>query len=243
MSQSKAETLRAWSIPIGIILIAGLLITLIVMQVVGDSGSQSDGGSQQAPTSTETTQAAPDLSFVESRDERDVQAAGPVDAPAVLVIYSDYQCPYCAAWSNDTLPAMMQYAEKGDLRIEWRDVNQFGPESERASLAAHAAGLQGKFWVFHNALFPNGEHLTPEQLTEAALTELAGELGLDTAQFASDMTSEETISTVQRYASEGRQLGVSGTPSFVLAGEPLVGAQPTEVFIATLDRKLAEAAQ
>lgn len=236
MSQTAAQRFRTWFIPIGIVVIAGLLITLVVLQMRGGASLDGPGADSAA-----TQQEQPDLTFVEARDDGDVQAVGPVDAPVAMVVYSDYQCPFCAKWTQDTLPAMMQYAEMGDLRIEWRDVNQYGEDSERGALAAHAAGLQDKFWEYHDALFPDGDHLPPEQLTEEALTELAGDLGLDTEQFAEDMNSDETQTSVEQYANEGRELGVSGTPTFVLGGEPIVGAQPENVFVDTLTEKLAEA--
>lgn len=238
MSQTTAQRFRSWFIPIGIIVIAGLLITLVVLQVRGDAGF---GGQSANPAAAQPEQ--PDLTFVEARDPDDVQSAGSVDAPVALVIYSDYQCPFCAKWTQDTLPTMMQYAEMGDLRIEWRDVNQYGADSERGALAAHAAGMQGKFWEYHDALFPDGEHLPPEQLTEEALIKLAGDFGLNTEQFAIDLTSDETLAKVQQYAAEGRELGVSGTPTFVLGGEPIVGAQPESVFVDTLTEKMTEARQ
>ncbi|QBE49278.1 DsbA family protein [Leucobacter triazinivorans] len=235
MPRTPVQRLRSWSVPVGIIVIAGLLIAILVTQ--GERGST--GAAETDPATTQ--QAPPDLTFVETRDPDDVQSAGPADAPVALVIYSDYQCPYCAKWSNETLPAMMDYAELGDLRIEWRDVNQYGADSERGARAAHAAGIQGRFWEFHDALFPNGAHLGPDRLTEEALVSIAGDLGLDTGRFLADMNSDETLAAVQRYAAEGRRLGVSGTPTFVLGGEPIVGAQPRSVFTETLTRKLAEA--
>lgn len=235
MSQlSAAQRFRSWFVPLGIVIIAGLLIAVVILQVKNGAGQPG-----AAPAAAETEQ--PDLTFVEARDDDDVQAMGPVDAPVGLVIYSDYQCPFCAKWSTDTLPVMQTYAEMGDLRIEWRDVNQYGADSERAALAAHAAGKQGQFWEFHEALFPDGEHLQPEQLTEAHLTTIASELGLDTEQFSSDLTSPESLAAVQQYAAEGRELGVSGTPTFVLGGKPIVGAQPESVFVDAMQQALSEA--
>src|SRR5699024_2102808 len=122
----------------------------------------------------------------------DVLAAGPVDAPVGLVIFSDYQCPYCAQWNHDTLPEMMAYAEAGDLRIEWRDVHFFNPSfTDRAARAAYAAGSQDQFWDYHDALFPDGELRDESELGRDGLIELAQELGLDTEQFEQDLDSEE----------------------------------------------------
>ena len=227
-----ARTLRSWFVPLGIIVITGLLIALIVLQAKnGGAGVEAQGEQEEAV----------DLSFVEAREETDVQAAGPVDAPVGLVVYSDYQCPFCARWSNEVLPLMLDYAERGELRIEWRDVNQYGADSERAALAAHAAGQQDAFWEFHDALFPGGEHLSPDQLSAESLSALAGSLGLDVERFVADLDAEASLEAVQGFAAEGRELGVSGTPTFVLGGEPLVGAQPESVFTDLVDRKLAEA--
>ena len=114
---------------------------------------------------------------------------GDVDAPVTLVMFSDYQCPYCATWNEETLPTMMEYVDKGDLRIEMRDLAVFGEESERAARAAYAAGLQGKYWEFHNAMFEGGEHPPKSELDDDSLVSTAKDLGLDPTKFKGDMNS------------------------------------------------------
>ena len=128
-------------------------------------------------------------------------------------------------------------------RVDPRGESRVNYDTERAALAAHAAGNQGHFWEYHALLFPDGDHLSPEELTEEHLIELADELGLDTEQFEADLTSPEVLKIVQQYAAEGQELGVSGTPTFVLGGTPIVGAQPTNVFVDTFEEALAEAGQ
>jgi protein-disulfide isomerase len=224
---------------VGIFLVAGLLIVLVILQLrpaqpTADADGQTAEGITVVPDQ-------PDLTQFEYRDADDVQAAGPIDAPVGLVVYSDYQCPFCAKWTQSTLPEMMKYADAGDLRIEWRDINMYGEPSERASLAAHAAGLQGKYWEFHDALYPDGEHLSEAELSTEALIGLATELGLDPDRFAADMDSPDVQELIDKMAKEGRDLGVTGTPTFLLGGRPLVGAQPTDVFIDAVESALAEA--
>lgn len=180
---------------------------------------------------------------METRDPEDLLALGPVDAPVGLIIYSDYQCPYCARWSHDTLPLMIEAAQAGDLRIEWRDVNIFGEPSENAARATLAAAMQDKMWEFHDALFVNGTTRSGPELERDGLIAIAGELGLDTEQFAADFDSEAVIAQIRANAEAGRSIGVASTPAFLLGGQPIVGAQPTEVFRAALAQALERAGQ
>lgn len=239
-SGRPAGAIRGWLTPIGIFLVAGLLIVLVILQLRPEQPAP-DASDESAEGITVVPSDQPDLSQFEYRDAQDVQAAGPVDAPVALVVFSDYQCPFCAKWTQSTLPEMMKYAEAGDLRIEWRDINMYGAPSERASLAAHAAGLQGNYWEFHDALYPDGEHLPEAELTKEALVGLAAELGLDADRFVADMDSPEVRELIEKIAQEGRELGVTGTPSFLLGGSPIVGAQPTSVFIEAIEAALVEA--
>ncbi|MGO1562845.1 MAG: DsbA family protein [Actinomycetaceae bacterium] len=230
----QRRQLPGWVVPAAILTVAAVLIAVILGMLRADGEQPAPAGSTppavgDAPTEVQGA-VQQDLGSVETRDEDDLLAAGPVDAPVALVVFSDYQCPFCARWNEETLPLMMEHAEAGDLRIEWRDVNIFGPASERASRASYAAALQGEFWTYHDALFAGGEHRSEAGLSDEALVELAGELGLDTEQFAADMSSEETASTVDAYAQQGLDVGAFSTPAFVLGGQAIVGAQPTEVF-------------
>ncbi|WP_027004387.1 DsbA family protein [Corynebacterium halotolerans] len=250
-SDTRRSRKNTWVVPAIIIAVAVVLIGIVVV-MSRDTGSAgagpqtaagaqvgpevpSQGGSAQEP-------AGPDLTAVETRDETDPLAVGPVDAPVGLVVFSDYQCPYCAKWSAETLPAMMEYAKAGDLRIEWRDLNLFGPASERASRAAYAAALQGEdaYLEYHHALFNNGENRSEEQLSDEALIALAGDLGLDTEAFTADFHAPETAEVVAGNAQLGPDLGVYSTPAFILGGQPIMGAQPTEVFLGAVEPALSD---
>ncbi|MFK4760131.1 DsbA family protein [Microbacterium sp. ZW T5_45] len=230
-----------WLVPAGILLIAALLLALVVLQVRDQTTPPAaEAGGETMDGLTAVPPERPELKEIERRDPDDVEAAGPEDAPVALVVFSDYQCPFCAKWSQDTLPEMMEYAEAGDLRIEWRDINMYGEPSERAARAAHAAGLQGQYWEFHDALYAGGEHRPADQLTDEALQDLAGQLGLDVDRFVADMGSAAVREQVEKTAQEGRDLGVTGTPSFILDGRAVVGAQPSSVFTDIIENALSE---
>lgn len=223
----KSRSGPSWTVPVVVLGIAAALIAVIMALNWGDTSYDEAAGS--APTEVQNAEQ-PDLSVVETRDEADLLAAGPVDAPVVLVVFSDYQCPFCARWSEQTLPSMMEHVEAGELRIEWRDVNVFGPASERAARASYAAAMQGALWEYHDALFADGEPRSEGELSDDALIALADELDLDIERFTTDLGSEETAEVIAVNQQFGFDLGVTSTPVFILGGQPIVGAQPTEVF-------------
>lgn len=252
MSAPPSRTVPVWAVPVAVLAVLLLLVGLVLNLGGSDdqqptsqpaptaaTGSDSASSAQDSAPTAVQNPVQPDLTELERRDPSDVLAVGPVDAPVAIVVFSDYQCRYCAGWSEETLPVMMERAEAGDLRIEWRDVNIFGEASERASRAAYAAGLQGEFWEYHDRLYPEGNTRSEGDLSEEALVGLAGEMGLDTEQFLTDMYSPETDAEIDRNAKLGLNIGVHSTPAFLLNGQPIVGAQPTQVFVDRLDAALA----
>lgn len=244
MSASSTRPSRrpSWLLPVAVVVAAAVLITLI-LGMTGESDTTADHApsapEQEAPTEV-VSPSQPDLTDVERRDEDDLLATGAVDAPVALVVFSDYQCPFCAKWSTETLPLMMEHVEAGDLRIEWRDVNVFGEASERAARASYAAGEQDMFWEYHDELFAGGATRSEGELSDEALVALAADLGLDTDQFETDLSSEETAEQIAANQQLGLDLGAYSTPAFILGGQTIVGAQPAQVFQDTFAAALAE---
>lgn len=212
------------------------------VQADQDAEAQDDDApaAEDAPTEAAEPEQ-PDLTELERHDPEDPLAIGEADAPVTMIVFSDYQCPYCSAWSAETLPSMMEYVEAGQMRIEWRDLNVFGPASVQASRAAYAAALQDEFWEYHHRLHPDGEILSEDQLSPEALVDLAAEIGLDAEQFTEDMNSEEVAEQIDENAELGYSIGAYSTPTFIIGGTPMVGAQPTEVFTQAVDDALEQA--
>lgn len=248
-TEQRAPGGRArWLVPIGIVAVMALLVVGVFWMSGDDdgadpAGSGADDGSseEQAAVEHPSSVAAPDLSSEETRDPDDLMAMGPVDAPVVLVFFTDVQCPYCASWAHDTLPVMQEYVDRGELRIEWRDVNIYGDDSERGARASVAAAKQEMVQEYHELLFEGGEIRSSAELSEDSLVEMAEELGMDPEQFRDDMNSEEVAQIVETNAQQGIDLGAMSTPAFIIGGSPTVGAQPTEVFTDLVDEALAEA--
>jgi protein-disulfide isomerase len=173
---------------------------------------------------------------------------GSKDARVTVVEFSDFQCPFCARYSRETLPAIVkEYVDAGRIKYVLRDfpIESLHPRVRKSHEAAHCAGDQGKYWEMYHRLFANIRSQQPQQLAAYAKA-----LRLDAAKFEECLTSERHASRVQSAVDEGQRAGVRGTPSFfvgvdgdgrtVKATRMLRGAQPYERFKAMIDAVLAE---
>lgn len=206
----------------------------------GPANTSAQGGAAaQDPAAQE---AATQLEQLARRTPHDPMALGKVDAPVVMVAYSEFQCPFCGKFSRDTEPTLIkQFVDTGVLRIEWRDFPYLGPESTTAARAGRAAAAQGKFWPLHDALFAHQTPVNGGKLTVAYLAGVAKDVGLDVGRFRTDMASAGTLAAVQKDFGEGQSIGVTGTPAFLINGEPIIGAQPTSTFVAAVEKAAAAA--
>lgn len=199
---------------------------------------------EAAPPASATAEPPVDPAYEEfllglaRRDPEDFQAKGEVDAPLVMVEWSDFRCGYCNRFATQTLAGLQPYVEEGTLRIEFRNMAILGDASVSAAAAAHAAGLQGKFWEFHDALFATLSDGSRE-VQDDLLVEVAGQVGVpDPEQFRTDMASDTTRQAVMDETTAASQLGISATPTFVLGTEVIQGAQPLEHFESVIAEQL-----
>src|SRR5699024_10957449 len=101
------------------------------------AGPTADGGERAGAGSGSDAEG---LSFLARRDEGDPMAMGDVDAPIVLVNYSDWRCPFCAKCARDMEPTLVSdYVETGKLRIEWRDMPIFGDRKSTRLNSSHVS--------------------------------------------------------------------------------------------------------
>ena len=138
---------------------------------------------------------------------------GPPTAPVTLVEYGDYECPYCGAAYPIVKEVQRRLGER--LRFVFRNfpLTNAHPHAEHAAEAAEAAGAQDKFWEMHDELY---EHQRALGLSH--LVALAGNLGLDSEQVASDLKSHAHAPRVREDFMSGVRSGVNGTPTFFLNG-------------------------
>lgn len=205
-------------------------------------GAAADGATQQDPQqgdeqALQITDPIGPIGDMARRIEGDPLAVGPIDAPIAMVMYSDYRCPYCALFSQQTEPALVaHYVDSGQMRLEWRDFPIFGEESLRAAVAGRAAAHQGKFWEFNRALYAAAPLSGHPELPVDELVDFARQAGVaDIDAFRADLDDPDLAAAVQADLDEGNRLGVPATPSFVINGYPLRGALPLAEFEKIID--------
>ncbi|HEU4410161.1 MAG TPA: thioredoxin domain-containing protein [Polyangiaceae bacterium] len=165
----------------------------------------------------------------------DAPLRGPADAPVTVVVFSDFECPFCAKAERTLAELEKQYA--GKLRVAYKSRPlPFHKHAKLAAKAALAADEQGKFWAYHDALLAN-----QRELERPALERLARELGLRLARFDAALDSDRAEARLQADIGEADRLKVAGTPTFFINGRRLVGAQPVEAFRAVIDKELERA--
>lgn len=170
------------------------------------------------------------------RDANDAFAIGAVDAPVVLVEWSDFRCPFCAVWAKKVLPELQPYIDSGSLRIEHRDLVLFGDQSLTVATAGRAAGAQGRFWEFYHAVMDNAPTSGHPDYTDKQLVALAKKAGVpDIAKFTADLNNKKLAEAVVAETNMGRGMGLKSTPFFVVNETPISGAQPASTFIKVIE--------
>ncbi len=160
---------------------------------------------------------------------------GDKNAPIEIIEFSDYECPFCTRFYTDTLPQLKAaYIDTGKAKLIYRDFPLgFHANAQKAAEAAECAEDQGKYYEMHDKLFEQG---VSGGVT--AFKQYAKEIGLNTATFDACLDSGKHTSEVQKDFQDGQRAGVSGTPTFYINGQQLVGAQPFEAFQQIIEQEL-----
>lgn len=237
-----------------VVVVAAIVIVLAAGVYFSDRGDGGSGGADAGTSATSGTDSAgegADPREVEKevglarRDADDVTAMGDKDADLVLIEYSDYRCPFCGAFARDTLPKLKEeYIDTGKVRYEWRDFPVFGEESVEGAMAARAAGEQGLYREYNEAMYADAPERGHLKINRDKVMAWAEEVGVpDMDQFEKDLDDPDLRAKVEADTQEARQVGATGTPAFVLGDQLIAGAQPVDSFRQLLDEELAAVEQ
>lgn len=155
-------------------------------------------------------------------------AYGAADAPVTIIEISDFGCPHCRDFHQQTWPSLAtEYVDTGQVR--WLTLPYaLRPETVPAANAALCAEEQGAYFAFSQALFTQPDQL--DSLTEMGLLQAATTVDLDTAVFQQCLAEGRYTHIVQDNMEAARKAGVSATPTFIINGRKFEGAYPFSVF-------------
>ncbi|MBM3181840.1 MAG: DsbA family protein [Chloroflexi bacterium] len=159
---------------------------------------------------------------------------GPDDAPITIVEFSDFQCPFCRRFHDETYRALLDaYPEQ--IRFVYRNLplTSIHPEAMPAAVASLCANDQNAYWDYHDRLFSS------ETLGEETYIQYAADLGLDIEAFTACLSSGKHDDFIQADMDFALNLGVQSTPTFFVNGLAIVGAQPLSSFQQIIDKELA----
>jgi len=228
--------------------LSGALVAVLALSLVGVSAKNEEGGSALASGSASGT-APPSGSFESAAPTggslvtpppvvapaaltptalADGHALGSSDAPVTVEVWADYQCPYCARFSAEVEPQIIEdYVTDGKVRLVFRDLAFLGDESRWAAVAARLAEQQDRFWPFHDYLFANQLGENTGSFSVERLQQIATAAGLDRTTFDAGLALEPARTLFAQIQSESEtdagKLGIHATPSVVVDGKLLDG--------------------
>ncbi len=159
---------------------------------------------------------------------------GPDDAPITIVEFSDFQCPFCRRFHDETYQALLD-AYPDQIRFVYRNLplTSIHPEAMPAAIASLCANDQNAYWDYHGRLFSS------ETLGEETYIQYATVLGLNVEEFSACLSSGKYDDFIQEDMDFALNLGVQSTPTFFINGLAIVGAQPLSNFQQLIDKELA----
>jgi protein-disulfide isomerase len=159
---------------------------------------------------------------------------GSPHAPVILVEFSDFQCPFCRGVQGTLKNLLAKY--EGRVSLAYRDfpLRELHAQSQLAAESSRCAGEQGRFWEYHDLLFANAG-----KLNNSSAIDFAESLGLNTAQFASCLSTARYKKQIEQDIQDGIRAGVEGTPGIFINGILVSGAQPEGVFEKVIEAELA----
>jgi protein-disulfide isomerase len=157
----------------------------------------------------------------------DGRAMGDPDAPVLIEVYEDFQCPACKSYSEQIEPQVVEtYVQNGDVYYVYRHfpfLDDSAPrnESDQSANASMCAADQNRFWDYHDILFANWNGENQGAFNDRRLVAFAENLDLDMEAFNQCFESDSHAEVINSDLEQGRSIGVTGTPSVFVNGRIL----------------------
>ncbi|PKL72601.1 hypothetical protein CVV26_01155 [Candidatus Kuenenbacteria bacterium HGW-Kuenenbacteria-1] len=187
----------------------------------------------QPPTTPPPSDKSEEIKTATFEINKDNHIMGDFNAPVTLVVFTDFQCPYCSRFKATIDETLKNYKDK--VRVIFKHYPlEFHQNAQKAAEASECASEQGKFWEMHDKLFTNQEQLGIDNFKK-----WGAELKLDGKKFDDCVNSGKYTEKVKKDLAEGLSKGVEGTPATFVNGKLVSGALPFENFKAIIDSELS----
>ena len=158
-----------------------------------------------------------------------------------LIIISDFQCPFCKRWHDESWEAIRtEYVETGKLRVAYVNLPlEMHANAMPAAHVAMCASVQGKFWPVQDAMFRTQQEWSNLSDAHPFFERLARDAGADVDALRACVQSKVMQPLIESDEARANGAGAQSTPTFFIGNQPLVGAQPLAAFREAIDRALA----
>ncbi len=218
------------------------LLALVLLGCPGGKASvaarAADAATLQPATATTPARGKADSLLARADAGR---ILGSAKASVWLIIISDFQCPYCKSWHDETWAVVRKdYVDTGKLRVAYVNLPlSMHRNALPAAQVAMCASAQDKFWPVQDALFRTQQDWHDAADPQPKFEALAFEAGADVDALRSCVATGAMRPLIQADAERAANAGASSTPMFFIGGRALLGAQPLSVFREAIDAALA----
>lgn len=155
---------------------------------------------------------------------------GEIGRPLELVMFGDFQCPYCLGAQSVLRRVRDRLGDRLVFAFRHLPIPERHPLAPLAAEASEAAAAQGRFWEYHDALFAAQPKLSPETVLE-----VAREVGLDAERMAAEIDSGAHRERIERDIASAEASGATGTPTFFVNGRRHYGAYDASSLVEELE--------
>ena len=207
------------------ILIIGAIFAITILGIYWISQSGGDEGEvANSNQTTSNSQASDGRISNYGNAPAGAQPAnfkGSTNSPVVIEEFADFQCPTCAVVHPKMNEVISRYSGRAKFVYRHFPISNIHQNAYGASVAAEAAGMQGKFWEMQNQLFQNQNQWARLQNPKDQFQQYAQKIGLDIEKFNNDLAAMNTRLRVDADLQRARALQISSTPTVLINGKPV----------------------
>lgn len=209
MNESGERRQRLLQFAAGAVFVAIAAVVVLIIVNAGSSGGDADN-----------LDGATEVERMLGGIPQQKLLLGDPEAKVELVEYGDLQCPVCKAYAEDFLPPIIENRVKNGLvKVDFRNFAFLGDQSDTAGAAATAASAQGRGWQFVELFYKNQGVENSGYADDEFLTAVAEAAGVENiTKWNQDRESAKYTGEVDRTTAEAERFGITGTPTFAIAG-------------------------